>query len=223
MQFTNLPESDAYRAAREELRLAELELTDHCERVAALRRALPPGPVVPDYQFTPAVPGVGTVDDPRTVRLSELFTAPDRALIVYHLMFGKRQESPCPMCTMWVDGFNGVARHVLQRVDFVVVAAADPVALQAHAKLRGWTSLQLLSAGDSSFKRDLGSEEDDGSQTSLVSVFQKDREAVRHLYSARPQLSDERFERGIDALCATWPLLDLTPNARGDWYASLDY
>ena len=48
----------------------------------------------------------------REVRLSELFTSPDRPLIVYHLMYGKAQTAACPMCTMWIDGFNGVAGKV---------------------------------------------------------------------------------------------------------------
>jgi predicted dithiol-disulfide oxidoreductase (DUF899 family) len=38
-----------YAAKREELREAELELMRHRERVAALRRDLPPGDAVDDY------------------------------------------------------------------------------------------------------------------------------------------------------------------------------
>lgn len=59
----------------------------------------------------------------RAVRLSELFTAPDRPLVIYHLMYGKKQTKPCPMCTMWVDGWNGVAHHIAQNVDLAIVAA----------------------------------------------------------------------------------------------------
>jgi predicted dithiol-disulfide oxidoreductase (DUF899 family) len=28
---------------------------------------------------------------------------------------------------------------------------------------------------------------------------------------------------GIDLLCPTWHVLDLTPQGRGDWYSSLSY
>jgi predicted dithiol-disulfide oxidoreductase (DUF899 family) len=45
------------------------------------------------------------------------------------------------MCTMWIDGFAGVAHHVTQNADFAVAAAADPAALRAHARNRGWTNL----------------------------------------------------------------------------------
>jgi predicted dithiol-disulfide oxidoreductase (DUF899 family) len=41
MDFTRLKESGQYRRQREELRIAELDLIDHVERVAALRRKLP--------------------------------------------------------------------------------------------------------------------------------------------------------------------------------------
>ena len=44
MDFTRLTESEEYRRHREELRVAELDLIDHVERVAALRRKLQPAP-----------------------------------------------------------------------------------------------------------------------------------------------------------------------------------
>lgn len=218
-------ETDDYAAAREALRLAELELADHRERVAARRRALPLGPRVEDYVLVEGrEPLANDDDDGQPVRLSELISRPGRALIVYHLMFGKQQSTPCPMCTMWVDGFNGVACHVAQNADLVIVAAADLVELRAHGRHRGWHDLRLLSANESPFKLDLGSEDQAGNQFSMVSVFALDADGtLRHTYSATPSLSEARSERGIDSLCATWNLLDLTPNGRGDWYASLDY
>src|SRR5713101_1007283 len=49
---TNLPnESPEYLAKREELRLAEIELLNARERVAALRRELPKGAAIRDYEF----------------------------------------------------------------------------------------------------------------------------------------------------------------------------
>jgi predicted dithiol-disulfide oxidoreductase (DUF899 family) len=220
MRYTRLAgETDEYRKLRDELRLAEVDLIAQRERVAELRRQLPPGPVVDDYEF---VDCTTALDVP--VRLSELFTAPGRALVVYHLMYGKGQNVPCPMCTMWIDGFNGVAHHLAQNVDFAVAAAADPDALRAHARDRGWDRLRLLSCAGNSFKYDLGSEDEHGGQTSTISVFALDPDgAVRHTYSARPQTDEYVYERGIDALCAVWHVLDLTPQGRGNWYASLSY
>ena len=224
-EFTRLAESDEYRKRREELRLAEIELIEHRERVAAMRRALPEGPVVGDYVFLEGPRDLDAGDAPvREVRLSELFTGPERALVVYHFMYGKAQTSACPMCTMWIDGFNGIAHHLEQNADLVVVAAADPVTLRTHARDRGWDRLRLLSCGHNTFKRDLCSEDENGNQDSTVSVFVRDASgAVRHTYTARPPISDAMRERGIDLLCATWHLLDLTPQGRGDWYSQLSY
>src|SRR5579871_2563797 len=156
---TNLPdESDEYLAKREELRLAEIELMRQRERVAALRRGLPQGAAVQDYLFEEGPGDLDSGDTPiRTVKLSELFTVPDRALVIYHLMYGKKQAKACPMCTAWIDGFNGIAGHLCQNINFAVIAAADPPVLRAHARARGWHKLRLVSAGSSTFKYDLGS------------------------------------------------------------------
>ena len=112
MDYTRLTgESADYLRAREELRLAEIELMQQRERVAEMRRALPLGPVVDDYAFLEGPRSLDDGDAPvATVRLSELFTAADRPLVVYHLMYGKAQTEPCPMCTQWIDGFNGIAQ-----------------------------------------------------------------------------------------------------------------
>ena len=223
---TNLPnESAEYLVAREELRHAEIELMRQRERVAELRRQLPKGATVQDYEFLEGPASLDDGDEPVTrVRMSELFTAPDRSLVIYHFMFGKTQTKPCPMCTAWIDAFNGVAHHLAQNVDLAIVAAADPAMLRAHARNRGWDKLRLLSAGESTFKYDLGSEDREGGQDSTISVFTRESDGtLRHFYSVHPRLAEDIQERGIDELSPIWNMLDLTPHGRGTFYASLDY
>lgn len=88
VRFPN--ESGDYRRARNALLAEEIELRRHIERVAAQRRALPPGGTVPaDYCFDGE-------DGP--VSFSELFAGKD-TLIVYSYMFGPERQEPCPMCT----------------------------------------------------------------------------------------------------------------------------
>ena len=226
MRHTRLAnESADYLAQREQLRLAEIDLTYQRERVAELRRHLPQGATVQDYVFEEGPRDLDAGDAPvQTVRLSQLFSAPNRALVIYQLMYGKLQTTPCPMCTMWIDGFNGVAQHLAQNVDFVIAAAAEPAALRAHARNRGWRNLRLLSCGDSTFKYDLGSEDKEGNQDSTISVFTRDDSgAIRHFYSAHPRMAEEFDQRGIDLLSPVWNMLDLTPYGRDDWYAELTY
>jgi predicted dithiol-disulfide oxidoreductase (DUF899 family) len=180
---------------------------------------------VQNYEFEEGPTDLNAGDLPRrTVRLSELFTGENRSLVVYHFMYGKRNTNPCPMCTAWIDGCNGIAHHLAQNLDFAIVAAADPAVLRAHARVRGWDNLRLLSCGANTFKYDLGSEDREGNQDSAISVFTRESDgAIRHFYTAHPQMANDIKERGLDLMNPIWHILDFTPQGRGGWYAGLDY
>jgi hypothetical protein len=76
-----------------------------------------------------------------------------------------------------------------------------------------------LSAGESTFKYDLGSEDREGGQDSTISVFTRGSDGtLRHFYSGHPWLDDDIKERRIDELSPIWNLLDLTPQGRGTFY-----
>src|SRR6266536_2562320 len=84
MSITFPGESADYRAARVRLLDKEIELRRATEAVAAARRALPPGGVVPqDYVFQRE----GAGGAPTDVRLSELFAPGRDALVIYNFMF----------------------------------------------------------------------------------------------------------------------------------------
>jgi predicted dithiol-disulfide oxidoreductase (DUF899 family) len=225
MEQTRLKESAEYDAHRESLRLAEIDLMRQREKVAELRRRLPEGSEVENYSFQEGPRHLDDGDAPvTTVRLADLFTSADRSLIIYHLMLGKEQTSACPMCTMWIDGFDAIDHHLAQNVDFAVAAAVDLPTLRAHARSRGWTRLRLLSCAANTFKYDLGSEDEAGRQDSAISVFTLGPDgSPRHFYTTHPRMSDDINQRGIDLLAPVWHLLDLTPQGRGDWYATLEY
>ena len=205
-----MPGSDeAYRQARELLRQKEIELRQQIEDVAALRRSLPPGPVIPDYSF---------IENGSRVRLAELFEDGKPYLILYHLMYWADDDEFCPMCSLWIDGFNGVAPHVTQRANFVVATRAPEERLKEWAERRGWHRLRLLSDDGPTFARDIDAEDAEGDPDSTVVVLAKDGDRVRHVYTAHPVLEDR--PRGIDLLCPVWHLFDLMPSGRGDWNAS---
>jgi predicted dithiol-disulfide oxidoreductase (DUF899 family) len=114
-------ESGQYRAARNALLIEEIELRRHIERVAALRRALPPGGLVSkDYQF---------VGEQGPVAFSELF-GDKQTLAIYSYMYGPKRRLPCPMCTSLLSSWDGVAADVEQRIALAVVARS-PIDRQA--------------------------------------------------------------------------------------------
>ena len=218
-------ESPTYRKQRAELLAAEIALKDEVERVAALRRALPLDTQVEDYEFEeiPAPLAAGDASPRRKVRLSALFDRPDQTVVLMHFMFGKKQRQPCPMCTLWADGYDGIVPHLEQRVRFAVVVAGDVAAFRDYARSRGWRNLRILSTGDSPVKCDLGFEEADGAQQPGASVFRLGADGrPRHCYSMSAMFTPDQF-RGMDLLTPFWNFLDLTPEGRGDFMPKRAY
>src|SRR3989442_6961632 len=63
------------------------------ERVAELRRRLRLGATVQDYVFHEGPADLNAGDSPtRSVRLSELFSGPDRSVVVYHFIRPSRSS-----------------------------------------------------------------------------------------------------------------------------------
>ncbi len=220
----DLPMSEEYREHRARLVAAERELRDHREQVAELRRALPPGPVIDQrYVFLEGDPDLA-VDDPTTYHqttFDELFTSGKESLVVYHMMFAPEWDQGCRMCSMWLDGLNGVARHIEENASFVVIAKAELPVLRSWARHRGWTNLRLLSSYGTTFNRDMRVEEPDGEQMAGVSVFTRSSASgpISLFYTGSPYYGAGEF-RGIDLLSPTWHVLDLLPGGRDDWMPS---
>ena len=195
-------------AARAALLQEEIALKDHVERVAAQRRALEmPDPLDDDYALA--------ASDDKVVRLSELF-GDKEDLLVYHLMFHPDDDEPCPMCSMWVDGFNAIAPHVRQRAAFAIVAKAPIGKLRDWAKRRGWDKIPVLSSFSTTFNRDTHAEDQDGDQLPVISVFRRTDNGVHHFYHKCAELDADNY-RGIDLLTPVWNLFDLLPDGRTDW------
>lgn len=126
VRFPN--ESADYRRARQALLAEEIELRRHIERVAELRRALPPGgEVTGDYRFTGEH---GETD------FADLF-GDKQTLVVYSWMFGPQRERPCPMCTSLLSALEGEARDIEQNVALAVVARSPIERLAAFKRGRG--------------------------------------------------------------------------------------
>jgi predicted dithiol-disulfide oxidoreductase (DUF899 family) len=221
-------ETSAYRSAREELLRAEEELRRHVEAVAAARRRLPLGGVVPeDYVFEEGERNLDDASPPHSVRLSELFAPGKDSLVVYNFMFSSEMERACRMCSAFLDGINGNARHIEQRANLAVVAKSPIERIRAFARTRPWSNLRLLSSQKNAFNRDYFGDAEDGSQNSVIHTFVKRGGQVRHSYSSElafvPSDSGQN-QRHIDLMWPLWNVLDLTPDGRGaDWLPQLTY
>jgi len=221
-------ESAKYRAARDKLLKAELDLRRDLERVAALRRQLPQGgPVPQDYVFEEGSADPADSESVHTVRMSELFVRPEASLVVYSFMYGPKMEKACPMCTAMLDSLDGAAPHATQRINLVVVAKSPIQRIRAYARERGWRNLRLLSSANNSYNRDYHGESDNGAQWPSLNVFTRDDGAIHHssctelLFAASEPGQDGRH---VDLIWPLWNLLDFTPEGRGtDWRPKLEY
>jgi predicted dithiol-disulfide oxidoreductase (DUF899 family) len=211
-------ESAAYRQARNALLAEEIELRRHLERVAAQRRALPPGGRVPqDYRFDGAA---------GPVTLRQLFGRHD-TLVTYNWMFGPQRKASCPMCTSMLSAFDGEMPDILQRVAFAVIARSPIERVTAFARERGWRHLPLFSSAGNSFNADYVGETPGGGDEAGFNVFQLDGDGVRHCWGDEmgPQTADPGQDpRGAPEVMPLWIVLDMTPAGRGsDWYPKLSY
>lgn len=223
MSITFPNETTGYREARERLLVKEIELRRATEAVAAARRGLPLGGLVPeDYEFE----GLGPDGTPTDVRLTDLFAPGKDTLALYSFMYGPEMELPCPGCTHLLDQLDGSARHVGQRVSFAVVAKSPLPRILAFANERGWRFLRLLSSSRNTYNRDYHGETIDG-QMPMLNVFHREDEVIRHawgselLYAPAEPGQDPRH---LDSIDPVWNLLDFTPDGRGrDWQPQLRY
>jgi predicted dithiol-disulfide oxidoreductase (DUF899 family) len=213
--------SPDYVEARIELARAERELRDRIEEIAAARRRLPPGAVVTDHELAEGPLDLTRDDGVRSPRLSELFGEHD-TLFVYHLMFHPDDDSACPMCSMWVDGFHGVLHHLTRHTAVAVIGKAPLPKLRAWGRRRGWSGLRLLSSHGTTFNAEMAAEYPDGGQRPMASVFVRDGASVRHFYTLPANFLDDT-QRGMDLLSPVWNVLDLLPGGRGDWYPDNSY
>jgi predicted dithiol-disulfide oxidoreductase (DUF899 family) len=234
-------ESAEYRAARDQLLEREIELRRATEEVAAARRRLPPGGVVPeDYLFDAR----GADGKPATVRLSELFSPGRDSLAIYGFMFprdpgderpGPRAgrsallplaEGPCPSCVALLDQLDGAAEHVGQRIDFAVVAKTSLESLLTFAEERGWRHLRLVSSGGNTYNRDYHAETAEGHQRPMLNVFHRSGDTIRHFWGSELFYAPSepgQDPRHVGTLEPVWNLFDLTPEGRPDWDEQLSY
>jgi predicted dithiol-disulfide oxidoreductase (DUF899 family) len=223
MPLTFPGESAEYRTARERLLDQEIALRRQMESVAAARRALPPGGLVPeDYVFQ----GAGPNGAPAPVQLSELFAPGTTALAIYSMMFPRHPGDRRPNAAT-VDQLDGAAEHVAQHVNLVVVAKAPIAHVLAFAKERGWRRLRMLSAAGNTYSRDYHAEDAEGAPMPILNVFSRAGGAVRHFWGSELLYAPSdpgQDPRHVGTLEPSWNLYDLTREGRGEgWEEQIQY
>ena len=235
-------ESVEYRAARDRLLDQEIELRRAMEAVAAARRELPPGGLVPeDYVFE----SCGPDGAPIQVRLSELFEPGKDSLVIYSFMFprdpGDRTpgpatgqtallplaEGPCPSCVALIDQLEGAAEHLSPHLNLAVVAKTSQQRLLTFAEERGWRRLRFLSSASITYNVDYHAETAEGAQRPMLTVFHRDGGAIRHFWSSElfyAPTEPGQDPRHVGTLEPLWNMLDLIPEGRPrDWQEQLSY
>jgi predicted dithiol-disulfide oxidoreductase (DUF899 family) len=212
-------ESRAYADARQSLLAREIELRRDLERVAELRRALPPGPLIErDYRFI----------DPKgaEIGLADLFGAHD-TLVTYFWMYGPQRDRPCPMCTNLLGPLNGNAADIKQRASLKILGRSPVERQLAFARERGWAFLDFVQTVGDDYAHDLGALTADGQEYPALVVYHREDSQVRLFWAA--EMSGAMADPGQDArlapdLAPLWNILDLTPDGRDPhWYPKLSY
>jgi predicted dithiol-disulfide oxidoreductase (DUF899 family) len=218
VRFPN--ENTEYRRAREALLTEEIELRRHIERVAELRRKLPPGgEAKKNYAF---------VGEAGPVSFADLF-GDKNTLVIYSYMFGPQRERPCPMCTSLLSAWDGEVPDLRQRVALAVVARSPIERLLAFKRERGWRHLPLYQDVSGEFSHDYHAVTKDGGDDAALNVFTRGGEGstIRHFWGGEmngASADPGQDPRGAPDLMPIWTILDVTPEGRGtDWYPKLNY
>ncbi|MGA7329430.1 MAG: DUF899 family protein [Rhodomicrobium sp.] len=122
-------------------------------------------------------------------------------------------EQPCPSCTSVVDGLEGAAFHLAERINLAVIAKTSADRLGTYAQERGWCNLRLPSSRNNTFNRDYHAEAP--GQLAVLNVFSRDEDGIHHDWA-----SEMTFKRGgTSSLEPVWPIYgapDLTREGRGE-------
>jgi len=194
----NLPEivtPEQWQVERDQLLVAEKELTRAQDAVAARRRRLPMVRFSNDYVFD-------SPSGPKT--LLDLFEGCTQ-LILYQFM-DRGPDEYCPGCTWFTNNVptTGLAGLAKNDVAWATVSNMPLAQITEYKALRGWT-LPFYSSHGTTFSDDCGA-----GPGFLLSTFVRDGDDVFRTYSTTA--------RGVDRLVFANSMLDLVVYGRQeDW------
>jgi predicted dithiol-disulfide oxidoreductase (DUF899 family) len=136
------------------------------------------------------------------VRLSEMFGDKENLILVHNM--GKS----CSYCTLWADGFSGVAYFIEKKASFVLVSPDAPEVQKEFAESRGW-KFRTYSGAGSTFISDMGYYTEKDGYWPGVSVFHKDKEGKIR------RIAKDDFGPG-DFYSSPWHFFDLLPEEKNN-------
>ena len=135
------------------------------------------------------------------ITLLELFGGRDELLVIHNM--GKS----CDYCSLWAEGFNGLANHFLARSAFVLVSPDTPAEQAEVAVARGWR-FPMVQDASREFTTAAGFWTDDDGWWPGASGFRRDGEMI--LRTGKTEFFPH------DQFCSIWPLMDLIGGSR-EW------
>lgn len=192
--------AEAQSASRAQIQELEKKVLEDKKKLVELRRKAP-NEKVSDYTFV--------AHDGSEIKLSDMFGA-NQDLILVHNM-----GQSCSYCTLWADGFIGLTKHLENRAGFVVVSKDEYATQRSFYKSRGW-NFKMYSSDGSTFNKDMGFEDDKGSQMPGISAFHKDENGTIWR-------TGSTWFGPEDDFCAVWPMLDLLKDGPNDWAPKFEY
>lgn len=182
---------EEWQEVRDELLVAEKEVTRAMDAVAARRRRLPMVEFGGDYVFESA-------DGPRT--LVELFEGRVQLAVYQFMDIGP--DAFCGGCTWFTGNVPATGLGMLgdSGVTWMTVSDMPLAQIQSYQERMGWT-VPFVSSRGTSFSRDCGA-----GGGFMLTLFLRDGDSVYRTYSTT--------QRGVDRLVFANNVLDLAPYGR---------
>jgi len=177
----------------------EDEIRERKKQLALLRRKLKPKEI-PDYTLLD-LNGI-------EISLSSLFGNRKELLLIFNM--GKS----CRWCTLWADGFNGLAHHLQNRAAFALLSPDKPQVAKEFSQSRNW-KFRIVSDFKSSMRKDLNLR-DAQSITPAAGAFSKSENGQIFYHGSTV------FGPG-DNYCVQYDLMDLLPGDSAGWEPQYNY
>ena len=181
----------------EEIKKLELQIVEHSQKLAKLRRDLK-SQEIPNYEFE--------TRSGKTNLLS-LFGNNNSLFVIHNIGQG------CRYCTLWADGLNGFLSHLTERFAVVLASKDSPETQQKFANSRGWR-FEMVSHGGGKYIQEQSVSEEHANYPGIV-FYERSGEKIYRKSSAI-------FGPG-DLFCSFWHVLALAGVSEEEFTPQFNY